>query len=146
MSTLGLALQITATAFSSKLDKAEQPYFLHCIEVYKGVQHLSLDTQITAIFHDLIEDTAWTISQLEHLKFNSNILEALNLLTHKSDESYTDYIQNISINKIAIAVKLSDLRHNSDITRLKGISPKDLKRIAKYHNAYTYLKLMDNEC
>ena len=36
-------------------------------------------------------------------------------------------------------IKRKDLEHNSDITRLKGIRPKDLERMEKYHKAFLYL-------
>jgi hypothetical protein len=33
-------------------------------------------------------------------------------------------------------VKSADLRHNTDIRRLKGVTEKDIERVAKYHKFY----------
>ena len=48
--------------------------------------------------------------------------------------------KNVKSNPDAIRVKMQDLRHNSDIRRLKGITEKDIKRIEKYHAFYMELK------
>jgi hypothetical protein len=42
-------------------------------------------------------------------------------------------------------VKLADLRHNSDIRRLKGVTDKDIERMAKYSKFYVEIqaKLLD---
>jgi len=62
------------------------------------------------------------------------------LLTHdKKNMPYADYIRKISENNDARKIKLADLRDNSNITRLKGLSKKDFERMEKYHAAYTYL-------
>lgn len=63
----------------------------------------------------------------------------MNLLTHDPDDGYSEYIRKISGNYDAIRVKRKDLEHNSDITRLKGVTQKDIDRIEKYHNAFTHL-------
>ena len=67
------------------------------------------------------------------------MIHVVNLLTHGKGESYSDYIEDIATNYDAIRVKRKDLKHNSTITRLKGITLKDQDRILKYHSAYLRL-------
>jgi hypothetical protein len=67
------------------------------------------------------------------------VISALILLTHDKNVEYQEYIRNLSNNEDARLVKLADLKDNSDITRLKGLTKKDHARMEKYHIAYTYL-------
>jgi len=92
-----------------------------------------------AVLHDLIEDTDWTFNNLLAEGFSERVALALDCLTHKDDEPYDDYIKRVATNPDAKAVKREDLRHNSDITRIKGLREKDHKRIEKYHRAFVYL-------
>ena len=159
MITLGQALAIAAEAHQDQTDKSGRPYFLHCIAVMRGVKHYKDDKlSIIAILHDLIEDTNWTFSFTENENLNTSesylynpltgnririskrIYDSLTLLTHNSSDTYGMYIYKLSQNKDAILIKLEDLKHNSDITRLKHRNEeKDLPRIAKYHRAYIFL-------
>ena len=101
----------------------------------------SMDTEdecIAAILHDIVEDTDVTIEQLAE-DFSSNIVEAVRLLTRNDTMPYDDYIKNIKTNPIARKVKLADLKHNMDNTRLKEIGPKDVERFKKYEDAVKVL-------
>jgi len=62
------------------------------------------------------------------------------LMTHGKDESYEDYVNKLADNSITRIVKMADLRHNSDIHRMKVLREKDFERLVKYHKAYAYLK------
>ena len=135
---LGKAISITAQAFSGKIDKGGQPYILHCLRVMNAMPKNDSELRCAAVMHDLIEDTKWTISQLVELGFSDRVIKAVVAMTHL-DESYEDYITDISLNPDATLIKLADLRDNSDITRLKGLTKKDFKRMEKYHKAFTYL-------
>lgn len=92
-----------------------------------------------AVMHDVLEDSTWTLEDLADKEFSQRIMIALDLLTHKDNDPYQLYITKISGNYDAIRVKRKDLEHNSDITRLKGVTEKDLARMKKYHEAFTYL-------
>ena len=70
---------------------------------------------------------------------SARVLLGVDLLTHKPEESYEEYIEGVCTNYDTIRVKRKDLEHNSDITRLKGVGPKDLDRMVKYHKAFTRL-------
>ena len=75
----------------------------------------------------------------EQMGFSSNVLEALKLLTHNDDIPYMEYVAKIKNNPIAKAVKLADLEHNSDLSRLDTIDEKVLKRKKKYSQAIRLL-------
>ncbi len=135
---LGKAIAIAAKGFENIKDKGGKPYILHCLRVMNNVEGDDFLKTI-AILHDTIEDQVITIEELFKLEFSERVIKALILLTHKKSQSYEDYIKTLSHNEDAVKVKLADLRDNSDITRLKGISKKDLDRVEKYHKAYLYL-------
>ncbi len=67
--------------------------------------------------------------------FGKEICDALNLMTHNDNTPYFDYIRNIKTNSLATSVKLADLKHNSDISRIPNPGPKDYNRIKKYEKA-----------
>jgi len=140
MANLGRAIEIAVSAHAGQTDKGGKPYILHPMWVMNKVRHLGEAYMIAAILHDVPEDTEWTIDMLIEEGFSIEVITALMYLTHSEEDSYEDYIKNLSRSKIAKAVKLRDLEHNSKITRLKGLRKKDFDRLAKYHKAYTYLK------
>lgn len=91
------------------------------------------------MLHDVVEDGVSSQFDLYTAGFSPRVLAAVNLLTHCKDTSYDDYIKCIATNEDARLVKIADLKDNSNITRLKGLTKKDFDRIEKYHRAYTYL-------
>lgn len=136
---LSKAIRIAAQAFEGKYDKGGNPYILHCLHVMNAVKDYGEEYMIVAVLHDLLEDTDWTSKMLLDEGFTSDIIFAIEALTH-GKETYEQYIERIAFFKIPIVVKMADLRHNSDITRLKGLAEKDFKRLEKYAKAYDYLK------
>lgn len=141
MKQLGIAIAIASHAFRKRLDKGGQPYTLHLLRVWEGVKDESVHVQCAAWLHDLLEDypDEWDILRLARNGFSEDTIRMVDLLTHRKDEPYEKYIKRIASNTGATAVKLADLRDNSDITRLKGLTKKDLDRLEKYFRAYTYL-------
>ncbi|KZX75889.1 hypothetical protein A3715_35330 [Oleiphilus sp. HI0009] len=135
---LGLAIEIAVKAHADQVDKGGNPYILHPLHI---MNELMFDTELATIgvLHDVIEDSDVSIEDLVGIGFSKRVTEALDLLTHKDNQTYQEYIDGISNNYDAIRVKRKDLEHNSDITRLKGIRDKDLKRIEKYHKAFLQL-------
>ena len=108
------------------------------------MSQLLFDTQLAtiAVLHDVIEDSDGlvTIAILREEGFSLRVLVALELLTHDKADDYLEvYTKGICDNYDAIRIKRKDLEHNSDITRLKGVKPKDLTRIEKYHKAFIIL-------
>jgi len=138
---LAKAIRIASEAFENKKDKGGNPYILHCLHVMNAVSYLGEEAMIAGVLHDLLEDTKWGTIDLYNEKFHHETIVNILTLTHGENLSYEDYIKRISLsNKICIATKLADLRHNSDITRLKGVTKKDFDRLEKYCRAYEYLK------
>ena len=77
---------------------------------------------IAALLHDVVEDTDWTLEQLEAEGFPPESMEALGLLTHPEGQPYMEYVAGLRHNSVAVKVKLADLRHNSDFTRLSAVT------------------------
>lgn len=139
---LGKAIAIASKAFENDFDKGGKPYILHCLYVMHKVKHLGEIAMICAVLHDLIEDKSEQGYDMEYLKkegFSQQILTILDLLTHRKDVPYMEYIQNISANTIATAIKKADLEHNSKLTRIKDVRKKDFDRMQKYILAFKYL-------
>ena len=137
---LDRAISIASEAFEGEHDKGGVPYIMHCLHVMRQVKNLGEQAQIAAVLHDLIEDTEWTADDLIREGFDHQTVALIVLLTHGDDEPYMDYIMRISISPTARAIKMADLRHNSDIHRMKGLREKDFARLKKYHEAYAYLR------
>ena len=128
------AIDIAYNAHKEQRDKAGRPYFLHPVIV---AQSMESESEIcVALLHDVVEDSKITLAELEKI-FPPEITEAVNLLTHKKGIDYFDYIRAIKSNPIAKRVKLADLAHNLDKTRLT--SPEMLadyeRRKTKYEHA-----------
>lgn len=136
---LGIAIRIAAEGFQHRTDKSGEPYMLHCLRVMNKLHTKDKEQQIIAVLHDVPEDDVMSLVELRALGFSERVMNALTLLTHDKNVPYMEYIKALAHNPDAVAVKLSDLKDNSDITRLKGLTKKDFDRIEKYHIAYTYL-------
>jgi len=131
------AMKISFEAHKDQTDKNGIPYIYHPIHLAE--QMPDEKTICVALLHDVVEDTDMTFEQLECEGFSEDIIEALKLMTHDKSVPYLDYVKNISTNKIASAVKLADLKHNSDITRLDTVDEKALERVEKYKKAIEIL-------
>lgn len=138
---LGKFIAFAANAHAGQFDKAGEPYILHVLEVLHGVRGEDEETQCIAVGHDLFEDTKTTIEDLLALGATQRIIEGILALTKQNGESYNTYRKKVLANVDAMKVKKSDLKHNSDITRLKGITDKDVARMGKYMAFYTEIEM-----
>lgn len=129
-------MKIAYDAHHGQLDKSGVPYVFHPIHLAEQMH--TEEECIVALLHDVVEDTEITFEQLEK-EFSDTVIQALKLLTHDDSVEYMDYIRNMKDNPIAKNVKLADLRHNSDNTRLEKLTEKDIKRNNKYSEAITIL-------
>lgn len=125
------ALLVAIKAHQGQKDKGGKPYILHPIRVALNVK--GKDEKIVALLHDVIEDTSYTIEDLEFLTEEQR--KVLLLLTHDDNTPYMEYIEEVKKNKIASKVKLADLEQNMNLKRLKTVTNKDLKRLEKYKKA-----------
>ena len=130
------AMCIAYQAHHLQVDKTNVPYIFHPMMV-ASMQKDEITTTI-AILHDVVEDTSITLADLAK-EFPDEVIEALALLTHEKNEDYFEYVKRIKSNPYAKAVKLADLMHNSDITRLEVIDEKAQQRVAKYQKAIKLL-------
>lgn len=135
-------LEIVLKLFNGKLDKSGIPYIVHLMKVYEGVS--DYQEKIISLMHDILEDTNITVKELEEMGYTKEILDTLIILTKEKGEYYPDYIDRIinSNNIHALNVKLSDLKHNMDITRIKNPTVNDYERVSKrYLPAYNKIQL-----
>mgnify|MGYP004686075227 FL=1 len=131
------ALKLCFEAHKNQTDKSGLPYVFHPFHVAE--QMTGEKTTIVALLHDVIEDTSYTLQDLRNLGFDEDVLGALELMTHDKNVPYIDYVAKIKGNAIAKTVKLADLSHNSDLTRLDEINEAALNRVEKYKAAIKLL-------
>lgn len=132
------ALKLCFEAHKEQVDKSGMPYVFHPFHLAEQMQ--TEETTVVALLHDLVEDTNYTIKDLTSMGFDKNITDAIALMTHADDVEYMDYVREIKNNPIAKAVKLADLKHNSDLTRLDVVDEKALSRREKYLKAIAILE------
>ena len=137
---LSLAISLAAQGHMEQMDKGGKPYILHPIKVMHYLKTDDMELMAIGVMHDLVEDTDMTCEKLAELGFSKRVVKAVDLLSKKEGQSDEEYIQGIIGNYDAICVKLCDLRHNSDVRRLKGLTDKDLLRMRKYHSMYKLLE------
>lgn len=132
------AMKLCFAAHKNQTDKSGLTYVFHPIHLAEQMRDEA--TTITALLHDVLEDTSYTLEDLEKMGFAPQVLEALALLTHDDSVPYMDYVDQIKHNPIARTVKLADLIHNSDLTRLDTVDEKAMARAEKYALAIRLLK------
>ena len=127
------ALKLCFEAHKDQVDKSGMPYVFHPFHLAEQMQ--TEETVTVALLHDVVEDTEYTLDDLREMGFPESIMNALALLTHDESVPYMDYVAQIKNNPIAKAVKLADLKHNSDLSRLDELDEKARKRVLKYAEA-----------
>lgn len=132
------AMKLCFEAHKNQTDKSGMPYVFHPFHLAEQME--TEETTIVALLHDVVEDTDYTLKDLTDMGFGESVIEALSLLTHDDEVEYMDYVRAIKENPIATAVKLADLRHNSDLSRMDKITEKVLERRAKYMKALAFLE------
>lgn len=131
------ALKLSFEAHKAQTDKSGMPYVYHPFHLAEQMK--SEETVIVALLHDVVEDTDYTLDDIAKMGFSQTVTDALTLITRKEGVPYVDYIAKLKENPVARAVKLADLRHNSDLSRLDIVDEKALKRAKKYKKAIELL-------
>lgn len=131
------ALSIATKAHEGQKDKAGMPYINHPLHVASMME--SEDEKAVALLHDVIEDTYYTKDMLLIEGIPMHIVDAVEALTHAGDTDYFEYLKTVKKNPLALSVKIQDLIHNSDLSRIEHPSPKDFKRLEKYKKALEFL-------
>lgn len=139
MEMVEFAKALAAYAHAGQTDRAGKPYIEHPLAVAA-----QLDTEqerIVALLHDVLEDTAVTYDTLRNL-FGAEISDRVARLTHRAGESYMEYVRRVGEDPVTRKVKLADLRHNMDLTRLPAVTEEDRARLVKYQQASDYLSAL----
>ena len=150
ISDLSKAIEIAKTAHEGQVDKAGKPYFEHVQAVCEIASKMILSwneeyddflvqAKIVSYLHDVVEDTSLTIDDLRKHQIPTDCFLAIETLTKKSGQDYWDYLAEVKLDKLAAVVKIADLTHNSDLSRLEEVTPEDLKRRDKYQKSIDYL-------
>jgi hypothetical protein len=138
--TIDDALALVVHHFHGVTDKDGEPYVLHCLRVMLGVE-AGLAQQV-ALMHDLIEDTTVTLDDLRAQGFDKRVVEAVGLVTHRTGDSYADYVVRLKGNRLAVQTKLADLCDNCSMLRVLYRTDqlaRDLKRIQRYVLSHQFL-------
>ncbi|EEM86395.1 GTP pyrophosphokinase [Bacillus thuringiensis serovar vazensis] len=133
-----IAYEIAKNAHAGQIDKAGVNYIKHPEAVASFVN--TAEEKATAYLHDVLEDTEITANDLLSAGIPHNIVEAVQVLTKEKYTPYFEYLSKVKENSLARTVKLADLKHNSDGSRLARITDKDLKRLEKYRKAIQFLE------
>ena len=131
------ALKLCFDAHKEHLDKSGMPYVFHPFHLAEQMPDEA--TTCVALLHDVVEDTDMTFEQLEAEGFPPEVITALRLMTHDERTPYLDYVAELKKNPLAAAVKLADLQHNSDLTRLDHADENAMRRVEKYKKAIALL-------
>lgn len=141
---LGKMLVMATNAHAGQFDRGGHPYILHCLKVMHLLRSSDEELQCIALGHDIIEDTSVTYRDLLDAGFSDRVINAIRALTKVPGQTLDEYKEGVFANPDAMTVKMCDLQHNSDIRRLKGITEKDIARMAKYHQFFMELKARSN--
>ena len=136
-SIVDLALSIARKAHEGQLDKAGVDYIEHPIYVASRVD--TEEEKAVALLHDVIEDSPVSAEELLQAGLPETVVTAVQILTKKKEQDYQTYLETVKKNPLARVVKLADLKHNSDLSRLSSITEKDRERLKKYKKAIDFL-------
>ena len=134
---LDLAIKIVEKAHTGQIDKAGKPYILHPLTVMAQME--DVESKIVAVLHDAIEDSDLTLTELSQQGFPELIIEAIAAITKLDGELYDDYLLRVMGNTIACKVKIADVSHNMDISRIANPTVKDFQRLEKYQKVLKQL-------
>ena len=135
------AMKLCFEAHKDQVDKSGMPYVFHPFHVAEQMKDEV--TTIVALLHDVVEDTKYTLDDIAARGFGQDVVDALALMTHDKNVPYLEYVAKLKNNPVARAVKLADLAHNSDPTRLDVVDEKAEERFDKYKKAIAILEAED---
>lgn len=133
---LGKVLVLATNAHAGQFDRGGNPYILHPLKVMHYLKTTDEELQCMALLHDVVEDTKTTWKDLEEIGCTERVINGVRALTKQPGQTYDEYKEIVFANEDAMRVKLCDLRHNTDIRRLKGVTQKDIERMAKYNQFF----------
>ncbi|KQV82135.1 HD domain-containing protein [Rhizobium sp. Root1220] len=126
-SELDLARRVSAEAHHGQTDKTGQPYDNHCERVADRVQGTKEKT--VAFLHDVVEKcNHWDFDRLRQLGFSNDVVDAVDALTHRQDETDDQFVIRAVENRLACSVKIADLQDNLQQANTVGSDPVKYKR------------------
>lgn len=132
------AIIIATKAHRGQRDKGGAPYILHPLRVMLGAAND--DERVVAVLHDVVEDSALTLDDLRAKGLTAVQAAGLDAVTKRNEEAYDAFIRRASVNAIGRAVKILDLRDNSDLSRIAAPTDQDRARVEKYRHALQLLQ------
>ena len=137
---LDQAILIAAQAHLGQTDRMGAPYILHPLRMM--FRFKSETEMIVAVLHDVIEDNPdWDFDRLRQAGFSEEIIQAVDHLTRREQETYEEFVERTNQNPLAHRVKLVDLEDNMDLKRLHALTEQDQARLARYHRAWLRLSV-----
>lgn len=131
------AIEIAKIAHEGQVDKLGECYIKHCIRVMDA--GTNDNEKIVGILHDVVEDTNITLEDLKNAGFDEAVIEAIDAITRRENETYSSYIDRVSTNQIATVVKLNDLKDNLNLLRFIEVKSEHLSLLNRYIIAYKEL-------
>ena len=134
-----IAIKICYDAHAGQLDKSGLPYVFHPFHL---AEQMETEHEVcAALLHDVMEDTDATGADLVAAGIPEEYVATCLKLTHEPGVPYMEYVAALKDDPVARRVKMADLEHNSDLSRLDGEpSEKDLQRLEKYQAALRLLE------
>lgn len=135
------AMKLAFDAHKGQVDKSGMPYIYHPVHLAE-----QMDDEYSicvALLHDTVEDTDMTFEKLAEYGLPNDVIDALKILTYDDSVPYMDYVKIIKDNYLARKVKMADLAHNSNLSRLNMVDEKSIQRTRKYFEALILLN--DND-
>lgn len=147
MAFLGEVIALVSEAFATDTDQGGRPYILHCFAVMENTRHMGVtdDLYLAAAFaHDMKEDKPAYMNRLVQIAMRHNkpsLPVLVDHLSRRDGEPYDVFVGRIIATGDVklIKIKKGDIKHNSSLTRLKGVSQKDIDRMVKYQVSYMSL-------
>ena len=93
-----------------------------------------------AVLHDVVERSEWSVASLRREGFAAEVVEAVDRLTRRPDESYEAYIDRVKESPIAVNVKIADIEDKADFTRLLQLEEADFERFKRFRRALQELR------
>ena len=134
------ALKLSFAAHKDQIDKSGMPYVFHPFHLAE-----QMDTEekvIVALLHDVVEDTDYSLKDLENMGFPEPVIQALALLTHEKGTDYLAYVRALRSDPVARTVKLADLAHNEDEGRFAGCEDLNAEELARRRKKYAAARLI----
>lgn len=152
--TFEAAVELAKRTHASQVDQAGRPYLGHVLRVADAVRR---DTErfaaligdvgwgrrsgedvarIAAVLHDILEDTDVTDEDLREAGCDDALMESLVALTRPEGEAYSDFLERLSADPVAVMVKRADIADNADEARLRLLPPEKAAALReKYRRA-----------